>query len=157
MVATDVASRGIGMIFATPLALPLLLPSDALTFFVVRTVALLSILAMTRACLAFMPVSVGFRLWKLVNLEGAVKLNFSGPRPGLIRVGSPNTFVGVEVAIIALSAALLSFRQHTGLCSDAMKGGPRYGMQETTTPCTKKEEAICCPAKCHTNKFEMLT
>jgi ERCC4-related helicase len=64
MVATDVASRGIGMISANSLSLSLPpIPSDTLTFFVVRTAALLSL------CLPVMPfmpeVSVGFRPWKL--------------------------------------------------------------------------------------------
>jgi hypothetical protein len=68
---------------------PLPLPSDALTFFVVRTVALLSMTARTIACLAFLPVSVGFRPWKLVNLECSEVFSFSGPRPWMIRVDSP--------------------------------------------------------------------
>lgn len=65
MVATDVASRGIGMNIAS-LFVPLSsrsIPSDALTFCVVQIAALLSMLASN----AFLcpPVSVGFRLWKL--------------------------------------------------------------------------------------------
>jgi ATP-dependent RNA helicase DDX5/DBP2 len=53
MVATDVASRGIGMIYLHAFYFPTPFPRDALTFFVVRTVALLSMLARTRACLAY--------------------------------------------------------------------------------------------------------
>jgi len=98
MVATDVASRGIGMIYAhCPLVSPPL-PSDALTFFVVRTVALLSVLARTIACLTFLPVSVGFRpvetceprvqrsvelLWNQATIDrfdSAIMLWESGPR-----------------------------------------------------------------------------